>query len=164
MSLDKLDELRKTIPNKAATNRRSPSALGGWWPLTLEKKNMTRNISLLLVALITGGCNTQQQNLSTSPELILSPRSPQYQRMNYRRTASGFFVPAILTDSDVDKILKIVRHRTKENVTKVAILSGEIIRVETGEVRGPLNGSGDFFDFYKTGHRWELCGEGVWRH
>lgn len=129
---------------------------------------MIRNTCLLVLVLISGGCNTPLQSLTPNDQtentsgLILAPE-PQYQQMSYRKTASGIFVPAILTDSDVDKILEIVRHRTKEEIVSIRRLKDGNIRVETGEYRGPLSGGGCYFDLYKTGSRWELCADGLWR-
>jgi len=58
--------------------------------------------------------------------------------------------------ADLEAILKLVKARSGEPILSVTEYPGGRARVNTGEIRGPLDGGGVDFFLLKTGSQWSI--------
>ena len=72
------------------------------------------------------------------------------------------FVPSDPSNADLAAIRRVVGRRTSNAILRIESLPSGAVEVQTGWVKGPLNGDGDHFRLRKIFGAWWIYSKSHW--
>jgi hypothetical protein len=82
--------------------------------------------------------------------------------MGWWTERSNLMASLATASTDVVEVVEAITSKTKEPILSIRVVKDGELEVMTGQVRGPLDGSGSIFLLQKRKEKWHISEAGDW--